>query len=63
MVLYLHRYTWLVIRPELAKEYGYTNTELEQILPSFKCLTLWGRFQPELSATFSEPEYFSGDRV
>lgn len=36
MVLYLHRYTWLVIRPELAKEYGYTNTELEQIFAFFQ---------------------------
>ena len=36
MVLYLHRYTWLVIRSELAKEYGYTNTELEQIFAFFQ---------------------------
>ena len=36
MVLYLHRYAWLVIRPELAKEYGYTNTELEQIFAFFQ---------------------------
>lgn len=35
LMLYLHRYTWAVIRPELAREYGYTNTELEQIFTFF----------------------------
>jgi len=34
-MLYLHRYTWAVIRPELAREYGYSNTELEQIFTFF----------------------------
>ena len=27
--LYLHRYTWNFIRPELEKEFGLTNTQLE----------------------------------
>ncbi len=36
LMLYLHRYTWAVIRPELAREYGYTNTQLEQIFSFFQ---------------------------
>ncbi len=36
LVLYLHRYTWAIIRPELAREYGYTNTELETIFSFFQ---------------------------
>ena len=36
LVLYLHRYTWNIIRPELAREYGFSNTELAQIFTSFQ---------------------------
>ena len=34
-MLYLHRYTWAVIRPELEREYGFSNTQLEQIFTLF----------------------------
>ena len=33
--LYLHRYTWNIIRPELAKEYDLSNTALEGIFTVF----------------------------
>lgn len=33
--LYLHRYTWTVIRPELQEEYGFNNTQLESIFSVF----------------------------
>jgi len=35
MILYFHRYTWAIIRPQLEKEYGFSNTELEQIFAFF----------------------------
>lgn len=34
-LLYLHRYTWNLIRPELQSEYGFSNTQLEAIGTSF----------------------------
>lgn len=33
--LYLHRYTWNFIRPELAKEFGLNNTQLEALFAAF----------------------------
>jgi ACS family glucarate transporter-like MFS transporter len=33
--LYLHRYTWNFIRPELQQEYGFSNTQLETIYTAF----------------------------
>ena len=33
--LYLHRYTWNFIRPELEKEFGFNNTQLEGIFTVF----------------------------
>ena len=35
-MLYLHRYTWNVIRPELEREYGFSNTQLDQIFAFFQ---------------------------
>lgn len=34
-LLYLHRYTWNLIRPELEAEYGFTNTQLEALGTAF----------------------------
>lgn len=34
-LLYLHRYTWNLIRPELQQEYGFSNTTLEAIANAF----------------------------
>ena len=33
--LYLHRYTWNFIRPELAKEFGFNNAQLEALFSAF----------------------------
>ena len=33
--LYLHRYTWNFIRPELEKEFGLNNTQLEALFSAF----------------------------
>ena len=58
MVLYLHRYTWLVIRPELAKEYGYTNTELEQIFALLSSILHLGADSSRHYLRLLGPEYF-----
>jgi ACS family glucarate transporter-like MFS transporter len=34
-LLYLHRYTWNLIRPELQREYQFSNTELEAMGTAF----------------------------
>lgn len=34
-LLYLHRYTWNLIRPELQSEYGFSNTTLEGLGTAF----------------------------
>lgn len=34
-ILYLHRYTWNFIRPQLESEYGLTNTQLEDLYSLF----------------------------
>ncbi len=34
-LLYLHRYTWNLIRPELKAEYGFSNTTLEALGTTF----------------------------
>lgn len=43
LVLYFHRYTWNIIRPELAREYGFTNTELGQIFSFFQAPYMLGQ--------------------
>lgn len=34
-LLYLHRYTWNLVRPELQSEYGMSNTQLEMLGSAF----------------------------
>ena len=34
-MLYLHRYTWNIIRPELQEQYGFSNTQLEAMGTAF----------------------------
>ena len=34
-MLYLHRYTWNFIRPQLEKEYGFSNLELDSMYTLF----------------------------
>ncbi|MDA9763917.1 MAG: MFS transporter [Opitutales bacterium] len=42
LMLYLHRYTWAIIRPELEREYGFSNTQLEQIFTLFNFTYAFG---------------------
>ncbi len=42
LMLYLHRYTWAIIRPELEREYGFSNTQLEHIFTMFNFTYAFG---------------------
>jgi MFS transporter, ACS family, glucarate transporter len=41
-LLYLHRYTWNLIRPELQREYGFSNTTLEGLGTAFYATYAFG---------------------
>lgn len=41
-LLYLHRYTWNLIRPELQAEYGFSNTTLEALGATFYATYTFG---------------------
>ncbi len=41
-LLYLHRYTWNLIRPELQAEYGFSNTTLEGLGTAFYATYAFG---------------------
>lgn len=41
-LLYLHRYTWNLIRPQLQEEYGFSNTTLEALGTSFYATYAFG---------------------
>jgi MFS transporter, ACS family, glucarate transporter len=58
MMLYLHRYTWAVIRPELAREYGFTNTELERIFTFFNFTYATGQIPSGIIADFFGARFF-----
>ena len=63
LVLYLHRYTWNVIRPELAREYGYTNTELEQIFSFFSFTYAFGQVPAGIVCDFFGARIFLGSLI
>ena len=58
LVLYLHRYTWNIIRPELAREYGFSNTELAQIFTSFQFSYALGQIPSGVICDFFGARYF-----
>ncbi len=58
LMLYLHRYTWAVIRPELAREYGYTNTELEQIFTFFNITYALGQIPSGVVCDYFGARFF-----
>ncbi|MCA9084456.1 MAG: MFS transporter [Planctomycetaceae bacterium] len=53
--LYLHRYTWNVIRPELQKEYGFSNTTLEAFGTAFYATYAFGSIPTGIAADFYGP--------
>lgn len=58
--LYLHRYTWNFIRPELKAEYDFTNTQLEGIYTAFSVTYGLGQIPSGIICDFFGPHLFLG---
>jgi ACS family glucarate transporter-like MFS transporter len=58
--LYLHRYTWNFIRPELKSEYGFTNIQLETIYTAFSISYGIGQIPSGIICDFFGPHFFLG---
>lgn len=56
--LYLHRFTFGVIRPELEKEYGFSNTELDSIFALFNLTYAIGQIPGGVICDFFGPHIF-----
>ena len=57
-LLYLHRYTFGVIRPELEQEYGFSNTELDSIFALFNLTYAFGQIPSGIICDFFGPHIF-----
>lgn len=62
-ILYLHRYTWAIIRPQLEKEYGFSNTELEQIFALFNFTYALGQIPSGVVCDYFGAHVFLGSIV
>lgn len=56
--LYLHRYTWNMIRPELKKEYGFSNVELEGLFSLFNLTYAVGQIPSGIVCDLFGPHLF-----
>lgn len=56
--LYLHRYTWNLIRPELQKEYDFSNTQLESMFTCFNLSYGCGQIPSGIVCDFFGPHVF-----
>ncbi len=56
--LYLHRYTWNFIRPELEKEFRFSNTELEGVFTIFNFSYAVGQIPSGILCDFFGPHVF-----
>lgn len=56
--LYLHRYTWNVIRPELIEEYGFSNTELGTVFALFNLTYAFGQVPGGVVCDYFGPHLF-----
>ncbi|MGZ0173665.1 MAG: MFS transporter [Planctomycetales bacterium] len=56
--LYLHRYTFGVIRPELEKEFGFSNIELDSIFALFNLTYAIGQIPGGIVCDFFGPHIF-----
>ena len=63
LMLYVHRYTWAIIRPELAREYGFTNTQLEQIFTFFNFSYAVGQIPGGIICDFFGARFFLGSII
>lgn len=53
--LYLHRYAWNLIRPELQQEYGFSNTTLEGLGTAFYATYAFGSIPSGVAIDFFGP--------
>ena len=56
--LYLHRYTWNFIRPELEKEFGFNNQQLEGLYSIFNLSYAAGQIPSGILCDFFGPHLF-----
>lgn len=56
--LYLHRYTWNVISPQLEQEYGFDNTELGWIFSAFNLSYSFGQIPSGIACDLFGPHLF-----
>ncbi len=56
--LYLHRYTWNFIRPELEEEFGFSNTQLEDIFTAFNLSYAVGQIPSGILCDLFGPHVF-----
>lgn len=54
-LLYLHRYTWNVIRPQLEQEYGFSNTTLAALGTTFYATYAFGSVPTGVAANYFGP--------
>ena len=59
-ILYLHRYTWQFVRPELMKEYGFSNTEVDTLYTLFNVSYGLGQIPGGVVCDLFGPHLFLG---
>ena len=59
-ILYLHRYTWVMVRPELKAEYGFSEKELEGLYTLFSVTYGFGQIPSGIICDLFGPHLFLG---
>lgn len=59
-ILYLHRYTWVMVRPELKAEYDFSETQLEGLYTLFNVTYALGQIPGGIVCDFFGPHLFLG---
>lgn len=62
-MLYLHRYTWAIIRLQLEQEYGFSNTQLELIFTLFNFSYMIGQVPGGIVSDFFGAHLFLGSII
>jgi ACS family glucarate transporter-like MFS transporter len=59
-ILYLHRYTWVMVRPELKAEYDFSETQLGTLTTLFNASYMIGQIPGGIVCDFFGPHMFLG---
>lgn len=59
-MLYLHRYTWLMVRPELKEEYGFSELQLDGLYTLFNVTYMFGQIPGGVVCDYFGPHVFLG---